>query len=132
MGTNRWPIQECAAVTTDSDAFFNTARQVAIENDGAVVVTVDGQIHPQMVRLKDLSSEKLAEIDLPEGLEYADWMGARHMSALDSSVRDAVVAAVTLSEENGRITRFEEGMYTSWLRAELGGEWRAEREISET
>lgn len=127
MGTNRWPTEECAAIVDDFDAFFDTAKQVAIGNDGAVLVTVDGQIYPQMVRLKDLSEANLADLDIPEGLEYADWMGARHMSALDTSAREEVIVAITLSEENGRVTRFQDGTYTSWLREELGGEWRSDR-----
>ena len=30
-------------------------------------------------------------------------------------------------EENGRVTRFQDGTYTSWLREELGAEWRSDR-----
>lgn len=126
MGTNRWPTEECAVLDEDFEAFFRTAQTVTIENDGAVVVAVDGTICEQMVRLKDLSSSELTATEAPETIEYADWMGARHMSAVDTSARGEVVAAVTLSEEDGRVTRFQDGQYTSYPREELGGEWRAD------
>jgi hypothetical protein len=131
MGTNRWPTESCAALTADFDAFFDAAETVAMENDGAVVIAVDGTICTQMVRLKDLSPAQTDDVDLSDGLEYADWMGARHMSALDTSVREAVVAAVTLSEETGRVTRFRDGQYTSYPREELGGEWRTDADSTE-
>lgn len=124
MGANRWPTDDCAVVDRDHDAFFETAQAVARECDGAVIVTVDGVIHEQMVRLKDLSS--VSEVAGVDAIEYAEWMGARHMSALDTSVRDEVVAAVTLSEEDGRVTVFRNGDYTTTQQDELGGEWRVE------
>jgi len=36
-------------------------------------------------------------------------MGARHMSALEASTRTNVVATITLSEENGRVSVFVDG-----------------------
>jgi hypothetical protein len=131
MGTNRWPTEECAALTEDFDAFFDAAGTVALGNDGAVVVVVDGTICPQMIRLKDLSAAEIAELDVSDTLEYADWMGARHMSALDTSARKEVVAAVTLSEETGRVTRFRDGAYKSCPREKLGGRWRVDTDVSE-
>jgi hypothetical protein len=131
MGTNRWPTEDCTTLTEDFDAFFDAAGTVAMENDGAVVITVDGMICEQMVRLKDLSPAEIDDLNLSGGLEYADWMGARHMSALDVSAREAVVAAVTLSEESGRVTRFRDGEYTSYPREELGGEWRVDTDLSD-
>ncbi len=126
MGKNRWPTEECAVLREDFDAFFRTARTVAMENDGAVVVTVDGTICEQMIRIKDLSASEPTTSDAPDTIEYADWMGARHMSAIDASARETVVAAITLSEEDGRVTRFQDGRYTSDRREELGGEWRVD------
>ena len=124
MGGNRWPVGECRTVTDDHDAFYATARKVAFDCDGAVVVSVDGTVLEQMVRMKDLSvADRSAVGDDPA---YADWMGARHMSALDTSVRDAVVATVTLSEESGRVTRFVDGRYEDAPRETLGSPWRAE------
>ncbi|WP_338739714.1 hypothetical protein [Haloplanus salilacus] len=38
-------------------------------------------------------------------------MGARHMGALETSTRDAVAAAITLSEEDGRVTVFDDGAF---------------------
>ena len=58
-------------------------------------------------------------IRLGEPLPYADWMGTRHMSALETSTRDAVFAVVTLSEENGRVTVFRDGDYDNRQRDEL-------------
>ena len=86
MGTNRWPTGQCAIVTQDIDSFFETAEKVAKENDGAVIITVDGTVCKQMARLKDLSASEINALEIEGGFEYADWMGARHMSALDTSV----------------------------------------------
>lgn len=122
MGANRWPVEECAVVTVDS--FFGAARTVALNRDGAVVITVDGTIHEQMVRLKDLPEEERCSADGTRKITYADWMGARHMSALETSLREEVVATITLSGETGRVTRFQDGEYTSSRREELGAEWR--------
>lgn len=120
MGANRWPVEKCRHITHASDSFFETARNVAVESDGAVIVSVDGAVHEQMVRMKDLSDGGAARDDL----EYADWMGARHMSALDTSLREEVIAAVTLSEETGRVAVFEDGDYVDYERDELGHPWR--------
>ncbi|MFB6304414.1 MAG: hypothetical protein ABEH47_04560 [Haloferacaceae archaeon] len=124
MGGNRWPVAECPTVTDDLDAFYDAAQDVAYACDGAVVVSVDGNVLEQMVRMKDLTDEERAAAG--DGLSYADWMGARHMSALDTSVREEVVAAVTLSEESGRVTRFVDGAYDDAPRESLGGPWRPE------
>jgi hypothetical protein len=125
MGDNRWPVGDCRQVRADHDAFFEAARTVAREHDGAVVVTVDGTVHEQMVRLKDLAPEDLDALGV-DALDYAGWMGARHMSALDTSTREEVIAAVTLSEEDGRVTVFRDGTYDDYRREELGGPWRAD------
>lgn len=123
MGDNRWPIDDCPYVVADHDAFFEAARTVALERDGAVVVTVDGVVHEQMVRLKDLSSKDLDILEV-DSLDYAEWMGARHMSAVDTSTREEVIAAITLSEEDGRVTIFRDGTYEDYRREALGGAWR--------
>jgi hypothetical protein len=75
-----------------------------------------GFIQKQMVRINSQS-------DVGEGntIEYADWMGTKHLSAIEVSVRSAVVAAVPLSKENGRVSIFQDGDYK---RDELGGVWR--------
>ncbi|WP_435101304.1 diadenylate cyclase [Halarchaeum sp. P4] len=123
MGANRWPVEECRSVTADLDEFFDAASDVAVHCDGAVIVSVDGTILPQMVRMKDLTGEERAAT-ADEQLDYADWMGARHMSAIDTSVRDEVVFAITLSEETGRVTVFQDGEYEDWSREQLGAPWR--------
>lgn len=122
MGANYWPVEECETVTEDLDTFYDAAREVAIECDGAIVVSVDGNIVRQMVRLKDLT-EAEREAAGVESLDYADWMGARHMSAVDTSVRDEVVMAITLSEETGRVTLFRDGDFEDYDRSELGAPW---------
>ncbi|MFA9416910.1 hypothetical protein [Natrinema sp. HArc-T2] len=121
MGRNRWPTDRCREVHRDLDSFFETAREVAITCDGGIVVSVDGVIQEQLVRFRDLTPDELA--DATESVEYKDWMGARHMSALDTSRRPNVVATATLSEETGRVTRFQRGSFQTFERAALGGEW---------
>ena len=57
-------------------------------------------------------------------MTYADWMGSRHMSVLDTSLREDVVATITLSEATGRVTVFSDGRYESVDRNATGGRWR--------
>ncbi|APW98162.1 hypothetical protein CHINAEXTREME_10340 [Halobiforma lacisalsi AJ5] len=126
MGENRWPTDECPSVSGRLESFYDVARSVALERDGAVVVTVDGTIHEQMVRLKDLSADELEALPVSADHSYAEWMGARHMSAMDTSAREEVVATVTLSEESGRVSIFQDGDYVDFEREEIGGVWRAD------
>jgi hypothetical protein len=121
LGENVWPVDICEVVTDDFDAFVEAAASVAFSRDGAVIISGDGTIQKQMVRIKSPSP---GVIDDDDQVEYADWMGTKHLSAVESSVRDEVLAAVTLSEETGRVTVFEDGEYTDFQRAELGGLWR--------
>jgi hypothetical protein len=120
LGENTWPVDICRVVTEDLDAFVDAAESVAFERDGAVIVSADGTVQEQMVRIK---SPGEGTIDT-DGVEYADWMGTKHLSAVESSVREEVLAAVTLSEETGRVTVFEDGEFMDFQRAELGGLWR--------
>jgi len=106
MGANRWPVEQCASVTDDFDAFVETAKAVGTTRDGAVVVGTDGTIDEQMVRLHDLRSNDGRSH--PQ-VQYEDWMGTRHMSAIEASVRSTVVATVTLSEEDGSVSVFVDG-----------------------
>lgn len=108
MGTNRWPVENCATVFAETDVFLEAAQDVALSRDGAIVVHSDGTIQESMVRVKQLSpAERRRTDDLP----YAGWMGARHMSALETSTRREVTATITLSEEDGRVTVFTDGAY---------------------
>lgn len=125
MGNNTWPIDRCRDVCLDLESFFETAREVAMTRDGAVVVSVDGVIQEQMVRFRDLAPGDLEEPDDGRA-EYEDWMGSRHMSALDTSQRPNVVSTVTLSEETGRVTIFQRGSFDTDERSELGGEWNVD------
>jgi len=59
-------------------------------------------------------------------IDYADWMGTKHLSALEVSLREEVLASVTLSEENGRVTVFRDGKHADFEREKLGGRWRIE------
>lgn len=122
MGANQWPVEACRVVSPD-DRFYETARRVALANDGAVVVSVDGFVQEQMVRLRDLDRQT---IEGTPSLEYEDWMGSRHMSALETSVRESVVGTVTLSEETGRVSVFTDGSVRTYPREEIGGQWRSE------
>ncbi len=108
MGTNRWPVEDCGSVFAETDVFVETAQKVALSCDGAVVVRNDGTIEEAMVRVKQLSTDECRQID---DLPYAGWMGTRHMSALETSARKEVIAAITLSEEDGRVTVFTNGAF---------------------
>lgn len=124
MGSNRWPVDVCRTVSGHIDRFYAAAATVATETDGAVIASIDGVLQERMVRLKDLSHKTLAE-RLGSSPLYADWMGSRHMSALDTSVRGDVVATLTLSEESGRVTVFVDRGYETDEQREIGGRWRA-------
>lgn len=118
MGTNRWPVETCGSVLAEPDAFLAAARNVARSSDGAVVVHDDGTIEESMVRVEQRSPTAGRG---PDELPYAGWMGARHMSALETSTRDEVLATVTLSEEDGRVTVFTDGMYEDFPN-DVGGD----------
>lgn len=121
MGANGWPVDRCQDVSEEFDLFYETAKEIAFTNDGAVVVSVDGVVQEQMVRFRDLASDE-AESTASADAGYEDWMGARHMSALDTSKREPVVSTLTLSEETGRVTLFNGGSFVTHDRTELGGE----------
>lgn len=123
MGDNRWPIERCQVVTESPDRFTQVARDVAFSCDGAVVVTGDGTIQEQMVRVRSPNRKDIRESN---NLEYTDWMGAKHMSALETSIREEVLWVITLSEEDGRVTTFLNGTYQDYPRGEIGGRWRPE------
>lgn len=107
MGDSRWPVERCRNVLDDPAGFVEVAKTVGRNQDGAIVVETDGSIHGQMVRLHDRPS---TDGDGTEDVvQFRDWMGARHMSAMDASVRPSVVAAITLSEEDGDVSLFVDG-----------------------
>ncbi|WP_251331250.1 diadenylate cyclase [Haloplanus pelagicus] len=108
MGTNRWPVEDCATVFAETGTFLETAQSISLSCDGAVVVRSDGTIEEAMGRAKQLAP---ADCRRNDGLPYAGWMGARHMSALETSTREEVFAAITLSEEDGRVTVFTDGTF---------------------
>lgn len=116
MGESQWPIEDAGDVFEDVFAFYDAAKRVSQSRDGAVVVSVDGTILPQMVRFRNASERR-------PNSEYADWMGTRHMSALDTSAREEVVTTVTLSAENGRVTTFQNGEFRTRSRQELSQKW---------
>ncbi|MFC6906942.1 diadenylate cyclase [Halalkalicoccus tibetensis] len=124
MGSNQWPLEQSNDVLGDLDALYETAKEVALTSDGAVVVSVDGVIHEQMVRFRDVSPEQINP-ETVTASDYEAWMGARHMSALDTSKRENVISTVTLSEETGRVTQFNRGSFLTFNRTELGGDWNS-------
>ena len=124
MGDNRWPRDTCRSVF-DEDALAAAAESVSVAQDGGVVVAVDGEVEGQMVRFRDLGTRD-EEADLVDDVSYEPWMGSRHMSAIETSVRPEVVATVTLSEETGRVSVFRDGEANSMRRGEIGGRWRGE------
>jgi diadenylate cyclase len=119
LGENKWPTETCRIVSEDLDRFVEAARTVGFTRDGAVIISMDGTIQEQMVRIKSQSGVRENNT-----IEYADWMGTKHLSAIEVSVRSEVVAAITLSEENGRVSIFRDGSYEDYKRDELGGVWR--------
>jgi hypothetical protein len=96
---------------------------VAFTRDGAIIVTADGTIQEQMVRVRNPSP---GETPGSDDVAPADWMGTKHLSALETSLREEVIWAVTLSEEDGRVTTFLNGTYQDYPRDEIGGRWRPE------
>ncbi len=125
LGANTWPIDTCRVIPTTPDGFVEAARAVSRDRDGAVIVAADGTVQQQMVRITGPTNIDAITDDT---IDYADWMGTKHLSAIEASVRDEVLAAITLSEENGRVTVFADGQYTDYKRHELGGRWRIETE----
>jgi diadenylate cyclase len=121
LGANKWPIDRCGVVSESAEPFIDVAQDVAFSCDGAVVVAGDGTIQEQMVRVRSPDADELEEASQ---LSYADWMGTKHLSAAEISTRDEVLWAVTLSEEDGRVTSFLNGSYQDYPREDIGGRWR--------
>jgi diadenylate cyclase len=120
LGMNHWPVERARALPADFTAAVRTAEDVAFDCDGAVLVAADGTFQRQMVRVRSATDDRA--VDVP----HASWMSAKHLSAIEASVRDEVLAAVTLSEETGRVTRFRDGAYDDYSREALGGRWRVD------
>ncbi|MFB6114486.1 MAG: diadenylate cyclase [Halodesulfurarchaeum sp.] len=120
LGENRWPVDIARIVTRDLDGFVEAARFVGFNRDGAVIISADGTVQRQMVRIKSPSDEAEDE----ERVNYADWMGTKHLSAIEVSIRPDVLATITLSEESGRMTIFRNGTFDDYPRSNLGGVWR--------
>jgi hypothetical protein len=123
LGTNRWPVENARVLPEDFTAVVRVASDVAFDCDGAVVVSADGTFQERMVRVRSTPERRIPDV------EYPDWMSAKHLSAFEASTREGVLAAVTLSEENGRVTVFRDGSYEDHERDELGGRWRVDREL---
>ena len=123
LGRNTWPVDRCEVVQRESEAFLEVARDVAFDRDGAVVVAGDGTVQEQMVRVRNLSTTERKRTD---EVNPADWMGTKHLSALEASARQQVLWAITLSEQNGRVTTFLDGEYRDYEQDDLGGRWRVD------
>lgn len=122
MGDSVWPVDRCRNVLEDVDAFYDAAEEIALTEDGAVVISVDGVVQAQMVRFRDDSFDSPDSVE--QSPQYADWMGSRHMSAADTSTRPEVVTTITLSAETGHVTLFEDGEHVTRSRAEINAEYR--------
>ncbi|MFB6173880.1 MAG: hypothetical protein ABEI39_04480 [Halobacteriales archaeon] len=116
LGDNRWPVERARILTDEFGAAVEAARSIAFDRDGAVMLTPDGTFQEQMVRIRGGRADGAT-------VEYPDWMSAKHLSALEVSTRDEVLSAVTLSEEDGRVTVFADGSFDNYTRDELGGPW---------
>jgi hypothetical protein len=123
LGDNTWPVERCEVVSKEPEAFVEAARDVAFTRDGAVVISGDGTVQKQMVRVR---TPGRADRESDDPIVAAEWMGTKHLSALETSARRQVLWAITLSEEDGRVTTFVDGTYRDYQRAELGGRWRPE------
>jgi len=121
LGGNVWPVERCEVVTDDPEAFLEAARDVAFTRDGAVVISGDGTVQEQMVRVRNL---RPTEREGDDEVVAAEWMGTKHLSALEASLRPQILWAITLSEEDGRVTTFLDGEFRDYEREELGGRWR--------
>ena len=121
LGENTWPTDRCKIVLESHDAFRRVAEDVAFSRDGGIIVTGDGTIQQQMVRVRSPGSGEIAAV---EELTFPDWMGTKHMSALETSLRENVLWGITLSEEDGRVTTYLDGTYQDYPRDEIGGRWR--------
>ena len=119
LGTNRWPVEQARVLPEEFTSAVRVAADIAFERDGAVVVSADGTFQEQMVRVRSMPGRAVPDAD------YPSWMSAKHLSAYEASTREAVLAAVTLSEENGRVTVFQDGTYEDRERGEIGEPWRA-------
>jgi hypothetical protein len=121
LGENMWPTDRCKIVLESPDAFRRVAEDVAFSRDGGIIVTGDGTIQQQMVRVRSPGGGEIAAV---KGLTFPDWMGTKHMSALETSLRENVLWGITLSEEDGRVTTYLDGTYQDYPRDEIGGRWR--------
>ena len=91
LGANKWPIKRCQLVTDSLDKFTEVARDVALTRDGAIIVTADGTIQEQMMRVRNPSPGEMSGGD---DIAPADWMGTKHLSALETSLREEVIWAI--------------------------------------
>ena len=121
LGDNTWPVDRCRLVDESPEVFTEVARDVAFSQDGAIIVTGDGTVQEQMVRVRSPYGDEVADLD---EIDYPDWMGTKHMSALETSLREDVLWAITLSEEDGRVTTFLDGTYQDYPPEDIGGRWR--------
>ena len=121
LGENTWPTDRCGVVFDSAEVFRRVAKDVAFNRDGAIIVTGDGTIQRQMVRVRSPNEKEISAVG---DLKFPDWMGTKHMSALETSLRENVLWAVTLSEEDGRVTTYLDGTYQDYPRDEIGGRWR--------
>ena len=72
LGENRWPTETCRVVSKDLDRFVEAARTVGFTRDGAVIISTDGTLQEQMVRIKSQSDiEGTRRLSMPTGWEQS-------------------------------------------------------------
>jgi len=121
LGSSTWPVDQCRVVPDSREEFVRIAEDIAYNQDGAVVVTGDGTVQTQMVRVRSPNKREVPEI---ERLNYPEWMGTKQMNALETSLRESVLWVLTLSQGDGRVTTYLDGTYQDYPRGEIGGRWR--------
>ena len=95
---------------------FEKVGTVVFTCDGVVMIYDDSTIEEEMGRIKQLFTDGREQND---NLPYAGWMRTRHMSALETSTREEILAAITLSEEDERMTIFTNGTFEDYPGKEL-------------
>ncbi|MDY6770452.1 MAG: diadenylate cyclase [Candidatus Nanohaloarchaea archaeon] len=86
----------------------------AAYDDGAIVVFMNGKLHPYMMNLYTPPEDVRDEVNY----QNKDG-GTRHTSAAQNSARDEILTAITLSEERGDVTVFEDGEAEEYVREEF-------------
>ena len=77
LGENVWPTDRCKVVFDSPEAFTRAAKDVAFSRDGAVIVTGDGTIQRQMIRVRSPARNEVPGVG---EITYPDWMGTKRIT----------------------------------------------------